>query len=222
MPDRRQAAWSSGPLAGDEEGPLLPALHGRDLQRRGRARAASRCWLSRAVQPDPSRSTEPEGCIQMDTTMLERLRVEALASNRDSDRAAILDRFRTMLTRLDEMASSEKTPDGTRSKVTALPRDPRRGARPARRFVVPAFVPVERRGRRARPDEFHLESDRRLHPGRTVFPRIAADRAAFSDPRGGLLLGPCRPGDRIRLACLAEAADSGRTGQARRGHASSA
>ena len=56
----------------------------------------------------------------MDTTMLERLRVEALASNRDSDRAAILDRFRTMLTRLDEMASSEQTPAGTRSKVTAF------------------------------------------------------------------------------------------------------
>ena len=38
----------------------------------------------------------------MDSTMLERLRVEAVASNRDSDRSAILDRFRSMLERLDE------------------------------------------------------------------------------------------------------------------------
>jgi hypothetical protein len=49
--------------------------------------------------------------------MLERLRVEALASNRDSDRAAILDRFRSMLARLNEMASDDQTPAGTRTRV---------------------------------------------------------------------------------------------------------
>jgi hypothetical protein len=49
--------------------------------------------------------------------MLERLRVEALASGRDSDRAALLDRFRTMLARLTEIGARAETPAGTRSKV---------------------------------------------------------------------------------------------------------
>jgi hypothetical protein len=53
----------------------------------------------------------------MDTTMLERLRVEALASERDVGRAAILDRFRDMLTRLGALAAGDQTPAGTRSRV---------------------------------------------------------------------------------------------------------
>lgn len=52
--------------------------------------------------------------------MLERLRVEAIASGRDSDRAALLDRFRTMLARLSEIATSDKTPSGTRTRIHAF------------------------------------------------------------------------------------------------------
>jgi hypothetical protein len=52
--------------------------------------------------------------------MLERLRDEAIASGQDSDRAAILDRFRSMLSRLDELASNVETPAGTRSKVISF------------------------------------------------------------------------------------------------------
>jgi hypothetical protein len=56
----------------------------------------------------------------MDSTMLERLRVEAIASGRHSDRAALLDRFRSMLARLNQIASGDKTPEGTRSRVHAF------------------------------------------------------------------------------------------------------
>jgi hypothetical protein len=52
--------------------------------------------------------------------MLERLRDEAIASGQDSDRAAILDRFRSMLSRLNELASNAETPAGTRSKVNSF------------------------------------------------------------------------------------------------------
>jgi hypothetical protein len=54
--------------------------------------------------------------MTMDSTMLERLRVETSAESREVDRAAVLDRFRSMLARLQEMVAAERTPSATRAK----------------------------------------------------------------------------------------------------------
>jgi hypothetical protein len=55
--------------------------------------------------------------MTMDSTMLERLRVDALASERDGDRAVLIDRFRGMLSRLVEIGESARTPEATRNKA---------------------------------------------------------------------------------------------------------
>ena len=58
MPDdaRRMVEWIYWPGATD--GRAVPALRWSRSTATNRARAASRCWRSRAVQPDRSRSTE--------------------------------------------------------------------------------------------------------------------------------------------------------------------